>query len=74
MFKYTKYLEGFIPFLVFGFFLYISSWNILVEGITGWSLTAAYISSLISMGMLTAGVIAYLMNKNRKNTKELDSN
>ncbi len=74
MFKYTKYLEGFIPILVFGLFLFISSWNILVDGATGWRLTAAYISSLISTGMITAGVIASLMHKYRKSTVDDKSN
>jgi len=74
MFKYTEYLKGYIPFLFFVFLLYLNSRSILIDGVTGWRLTAAYISSLLSIGMLTAGVIAYLMNKYRNNTIDEKNN
>ncbi len=69
-----KYLKSSIPFLVFGFFLYKASCLILIEGVTGWRLYAAYIASLGSMSIITAGVLGILMQKNRINTIETQSN
>jgi hypothetical protein len=42
--------------------------------VTGWRLYAAYIASLGSMSIITAGVLGILMQKNRINTIETQSN